>query len=158
MFKSTLFSTIAFLAFSLMSFTTSAPVLEQLVTLRAGTAVSLALNENVDADRVEIGNTVEFLVKSNVTVNGQVLIAAGSIAEGMVKDVTKSCAKCKKDRCSKLVIAVETVQAVDGQNIYLRSIPLTVSADCCCGKKEAAVANIGTKISARVQNDVNINA
>ncbi|MEM9887823.1 MAG: hypothetical protein AAF849_18150 [Bacteroidota bacterium] len=156
--KTTLFSAIIFLATSLMSFTSVAPASNMLITLRAGTAVSLSLNEQVNADKVEIGNTVEFLVRSNVTVNGQVLIAAGSIAEGMVKDVVKSCNKCKADGCSKLVIAVETVQAVDGQNIYLRSVPLTVSGDCCCKKKLAAVANIGTKISARVQNDVKINA
>jgi hypothetical protein len=156
--KITIVSAIIFVATSLMSFTPVAPTADMLITLRSGTAISLTLNEEVNGDEVEIGNSVEFMVRSHVTVNGQVVIAAGSIAEGMVKDVTKSCDSCKKGDCAKLTIVVETVQAVDGQNIYVRSIPMTVKADCCCGEREPAVAHIGRKVSARVQNDVKINA
>lgn len=154
MFKTTLFSFVSLLAFSLMSFTSPAPKMG-IVTLSAGTAVSVKLNQTVKADEVEIGNAIEFIVKSNVTVNGKVVIAAGSIAEGTVVDVEKSCSKCKKEYCSKLVLAVETVQAVDGQNIYVRSVPLTIKGNC---RDKTATANIGATVSARVQNNVKINA
>ncbi len=153
----------ALISFTLMSFSTVATSIEAnfdctLITLRAGTPISLSLNQEVHADEVEIGNVVEFIVRSNVTVNGQVIIAAGSIAEGMIKDVVKTCGGCKKRKpeCSKLVISVETAQAVDGQQIYLRSIPMTVKGNCCCN--EPAIANIGKTVSARVQNDVSVNA
>lgn len=162
MIKSALFTLFAFVSVAMMSFTTIAPetaALEevQVITLRAGTPVSLTLNQTVNADDVQIGNTVEFIVKNNVTVNGKVVIAAGSIAEGMVKDVEGTCKKCKKrEYCSKLEITVETAQAVDGQNVFLNSIPMVIKGDCCCG--EPAKANIGTALSARVRNDIKINA
>ncbi len=130
----------------------------QLVVLRAGTAVSVQLNDEISSDNVEVGNAVEFTVRSNVTVNGKVLIAAGSIAEGWVKDVQKTCEGCKKkDRCGKLVITVENVQSVDGQRVNLRSIPHTVKGNCCCGGGPA-VAKFGTVLSARVVNDIKIDA
>ena len=128
-----------------------------LITLRAGTPVSLTLNQTVSSDDAQIGNVVEFMVRSNVTVNGQVVIAAGSIAEGMVTNVTKTCDKCSED-CAKLVISVETVQAVDGQRVYLRSIPLTIKGECCGNCNEPAIGNIGKVLSARVQNDSQIDA
>ncbi len=158
MIKFTLSTFTVLLSMLLMNFT-SVPNMESLapIVLRAGTAISLTLNQEVNANDVSVGNTIEFLVKNNVTVNGQVVIAAGSPAEGMIKDVVKSCEKgCKDKRCSKLVISIETAQSVDGQSVLLNSIPLTVQADCCCD--EVAVAKIGTSVSAKVRNDININA
>ena len=131
---------------------------EQLVMLKAGTIVSLQLNDQISSEEVEIGNAVEFTVRSNVTVNGKVLIAAGSIAEGWVKDVQKSCDGChKKDQCAKLVLTVENVQAVDGQRVNLRSIPHTVTGKCCCGGGPA-IAKLGTVLSAKVLNETKIDA
>lgn len=130
---------------------------DQLIELPAGTSVSLQLNENVSSEEVEVGNTVEFTVRSSVIVNGKVLIAAGSIAEGWIKDVEKTCETCNEDHCAKLVITVENVQAVDGQRINLRSIPHTVKGKCCCGGGPA-VAKIGTVVSAKVLNNVKIDA
>ncbi len=128
-----------------------------LITLRAGTPVSLTLNQTISSDDAQIGNVVEFMVRSNVTVNGQVVIAAGSIAEGMVTNVTKTCSNCSAE-CAKLVITVETVQAVDGQRVFLRSIPMTIKGECCGNCNEPAIGNIGRVISARVQNDTQIDA
>ncbi|MCO6479431.1 MAG: hypothetical protein J5I94_22545 [Phaeodactylibacter sp.] len=162
MFKLALPKMIAtFIAAALMSFT-AAPSeggVTTMLTLRAGTPVSLTLNQTVSSHDVQIGNTVEFLVRSNVTVNGQVVIAAGSIAEGMVKNVVNPCPdnSCKA-QCAKLEIVVETVQAVDGQRVFLRSIPFTIKGECCGRCNEPAVANIGAVLSARVQNDIKINA
>jgi hypothetical protein len=124
----------------------------QLITLRAGTAISLTLNEEVDSESWSVGNSLDFMVRSNVTVNGKVLIAAGSIATGLVKKVNSVCdGSC--DGCASITITVESVQSVDGQVIYLRSIPHVIKAPCCYG---AASGNIGTNLSARVLNDVQI--
>ena len=129
----------------------------QMVTLRAGTAIALTLNEEVDSETWSVGNSLDFMVRSNVTVNGKVVIAAGSIATGWVKKVTSSCSGqcgCSKN-CANITITVESVQAVDGQVVNLRSIPHVIKAPCCKG---TATAEIGANLSARVLNDVKINA
>ena len=126
------------------------------ITLYAGTPVYLNLNQTVSSEEVEVGHTVELLVKSNVTLNGKVLIATGTIAEGSIREVTKRCdGRCNR-RCAEVVITVESVQAVDGQRIFLRSIPCVVKGDC--NRNEPAIAPLGTAISARVLNNIKINA
>lgn len=128
-----------------------------IINVKAGTIVSLQLNEEIRAAEIEVGNTLDFFVRSNVTVNGKVVIASGSIAEGWVKKVTKGC----NGKCATITITVENVQAVDGTRVYLRSVPHKVTANCCdsCGNSpNDAVLQIGTKISARVLNDVDIDA
>lgn len=148
-------SMINFFAFVIFTFATFAATAQ--VTLRAGTVVSLSLNEEISSDEIQIGNSLDFLVRSNVVVNGQVVIASGSIAEGWVKKVTKGC----DGRCANITITVENVQTVDGQRIYLRSIPHKVTANCCseCDNyPNAATLHIGTNLSARVLNDADINS
>ncbi|MCB9264987.1 MAG: hypothetical protein H6558_08180 [Lewinellaceae bacterium] len=126
------------------------------VTLYAGTPVYLTLNQEVSSADVEVGHTVDFLVRSNVTVGGKVLIAAGSIAEGRVTKVVKSCGRRCNERCAEVAIAAESVQAVDGQRIYLRGVPYEVKADCF--SDTPAVANVGEPVSSRILNNVKINA
>ncbi len=124
------------------------------VLVKAGTIVSLRLNEEVQIEEVQVGNTLDFLVRSNVTVNGKVVIATGTIAEGWVKKVWTSC----EGRCTKITITVENVQTVDGQRIYLRSIPHTVQVNCCddYASSRPAVIPLGTNLSARVLNNVTV--
>lgn len=123
---------------------------KQMVTLSAGTAVSVTLNEAIDAESVSVGNSLDFTVRSNVTVNGKVLIAAGATATGWVKSVKKGCG----GKCTEITITVENAMAVDGQMVNLRSIPHLVRVPC----GESATANIGTNLSARVLNDIRIDA
>lgn len=134
------------------------PPVDVFITLRAGTVVSLTLNEEVSTDEVYVGNTLDFTVRSNVTVNGQVLIAAGTIAEGMVTKVKRAC----KGQCPEITITVDNVQSVDGQRIFLRSRPHILKAKCCnkCGHDddEPATLQIGTNLSANVLNDIDIDA
>lgn len=133
---------------------------EEIVALRAGTIVSLQSNEELDSDDVYVGNSIDFFVRSNVVVNGKVVIASGSIAEGQVKKVKSSCG----GNCAEITVIVDNVQTVDGQRIYLRSIPHKIKAQCCddCGKFKVGgtpvTLQIGANISARILNDVNINA
>ncbi|NJL74255.1 MAG: hypothetical protein HC892_03640 [Saprospiraceae bacterium] len=123
------------------------------VILLAGTSISLELKQEVNSEQVERGNIIEFLVKNNVTVGGQVVITAGSSAEGIVKDVVKLCRGCNAN-CAKVTITVENVQTVDGQRIYLRSIPHSETTDCKGWKP--AVVKIGTAVSAKVLNNATI--
>ncbi len=121
----------------------------QLVTLPAGTVVNVSLNEAIDAESVSVGNALDFFVRSNVTVNGSVLIAAGATATGWVKNIKKS----SNGKSFEITITVENVQAVDGQMVNLRSIPHVINA-----APNSAKADIGANLSARVLNDTKINA
>lgn len=123
----------------------------QLVTLTAGTVVNVYLNEAIDAESVSVGNSLDFMVRSNVMVNGKVLIAAGATATGWVKNVKKG----GGGKFVELTISVENAMSVDGQMVNLRSIPHIVKAPCGDG---STTANIGTNLSARVLNDIKINA
>ena len=149
--------------FALMAFanstsatTDACPVLDDaLITLPAGTTVSLSLNEELNSDDFFVGNAIDFMVRSNVTVNGKVLIAAGTFAEGTITSVKNSC----KGECPEITISVDNVQAVDGQRVNLNSKPHKVKARCCntCGNQdEKAVINMGTSISARVMDSTQI--
>ena len=122
-----------------------------IITLRAGTPISLTLNQTVSSNDAQIGNVVECMVRSNVTVNGQVVIAAGSIAEGMVTQVTKTCPGCPA-RCSELVITVKTVRAVDGQHVALRGLPITIRGECCGMCHEPVVVERGCPLPAETQH------
>ena len=124
---------------------------QQIITLSAGTQISLMLNESIDAESVAVGNALDFTVRSNVTVNGKVVIAAGSTATGWVKNVKKAC----NGKCAEITITVESAQAVDGQTVNLRSIPHIVKAPCCDG---TTTANIGTNLTAHVLNDIKVEA
>ena len=122
---------------------------DQLITLPAGTVVNVSLNEAIDAESVSVGNALDFFVRSNVTVNGSVLIAAGATATGWVKNIKKS----SNGKSFEITITVENAQAVDGQMVNLRSIPHVINA-----APNSAKADIGANLSARVLNDTKINA
>jgi hypothetical protein len=122
---------------------------QQMVALSAGTVVNVSLNEAIDAETVSVGNSLDFFVRSNVTVNGKVVIAAGATATGWVKSVKK----CNNGKSYEITITVENAMAVDGQMVNLRSIPHVVNAT-----PNSAKADIGANLSARVLNDTKINA
>ena len=154
MFKPSYFCSLIAVAFTLAStaaFALPSPALYQLVNLTAGTIVNVTLNESIDAESISVGNSLDLMVRANVTVNGKVLIAAGATATGWVKSVKKACG----GKCAEITITVENAMAVDGQMVNLRSIPHVVKAPCCDG---TAKADIGTNLSARVLNDIKINA
>ena len=143
-------------AFVLISFLNHTMASDQgPIIIYAGTPVYLNLNQTISSAEVEVGHIVEFLVQSHVTINGQVVISAGSIAEGRITKVVKTCGKNCHIRCAQITIEAETVQAVDGQRIYLRSSPLTVKGKCY--GDDPAVAKLGTTLSARILNNIKIN-
>ncbi len=153
MFKSIFFQTALLAAFGLQNLQAApsaiAPIQNSIlktchlpVILRAGTSVTLTLNQAVDPTTVAIGNALDFMVRNDVTVNGKVLIAAGAPALGIVRNIEV------KGQTIILTIAAEGVQAVDGQTVNLNSIPHVVRMQ---------VAQIGATVSSRVRNDIRIN-
>ena len=57
--------------------------------LRAGTQISLRTNENLVSDKklLRVGQRIQLAVAENVTLNGMIVIPAGSVATGEVTDV-----------------------------------------------------------------------
>lgn len=152
MFKNFFFSAIAIAATLFTSNAAAAHAPQMTPTiLRAGTQVFLELSEEFDATEISVGNAINFTVRRDVTVNGRVVIAAGSSATGTIRKVTKAC----NGKCSKITFTVESAQAVDGQTIPLDGKPHVLEAPCCDGE---AKANIGTLLTASVRNDRTINS
>ncbi len=126
------------------------------VILPAGTLFSLELSQEVSSEDVEVGHTVKFTVRTDVRVNGKVLIRAGSTAEGRVKKVDKflnACSACD-GTCSKVTITVESAMAVDGQMVLLNSTPLTKRGNCA--GTGPAIIEIGARITGRIRSDSTI--
>lgn len=116
------------------------------VILPAGTYMSLELNQEVSSELFEIGNTIEFMVRNDVRVNGEVLIRAGSMAERKVLKVDKflnACSACD-GTCSKITVIVESVCTVDGQTVLLNSTPLIKRGGC------AGVGSVTLDIRTRI--------
>ena len=121
------------------------------VTLWSGTPVSLELNEELSSRDIHVGQTVSFIVRSNVVVNGKVLIAAGMDGEGYISEKKR---KCDRD-CAEIKIVLETVQTVDGQRVFLMDTARKTLVDCCRGD---ATLPQGTTFSAKIRNDVQVEA
>lgn len=120
------------------------------VTLWAGTVVSLELAEAIDGSNVSVGMELSFRVRSNVVVNGQIVIVTGAMATGKIKKIRRQC----DSFCADISVAVSMVQAVDGQQVFLRSTPHQLKVDCCRGDGKIRV---GAKVSANTLNDAKIN-
>lgn len=121
------------------------------ITLWAGTPVSLELIEDLSSRDITAGQSVRLIVRSNVVVNGKVLIAAGMSAEGYISEKKR---KCDRD-CTEIKIVMETVQTVDGQRVFLMDIARKALLDCCRGD---ATLSAGTVFSAKIRNDVQVQA
>ncbi len=90
------------------------------VTLRAGTAVVVESSQTYYSKNLSEGQTINVRVKFNVVVNKKIAIAAGALGTATVSEV-------KKPKIfgggGRLEVQVQSVQAVDGQQILLSGIP-----------------------------------
>ena len=93
----------------------SAPV-EQVVVLKAGTVVPLETINVIKSDNATVGRTIDLKVTRDVEVDGQTVIPAGSIAKGQITRSEKAKGLGKP---GFLEIQIKSVQAVDGQDVYL---------------------------------------
>lgn len=86
------------------------------VILNAGTGIILETLSPIRSDKLMIGQPVDFRVVHDVKVDGQTVIAAGTLAQGQVLRAQKARWLGREGR---LEIQIKSVQAIDGQNIYL---------------------------------------
>jgi len=136
------------------------------VKLTAGTVVALSIENSANSD-ASVGATVHFRVIRDVTVNDKVVIKSGSIATGTISEVSSSGALGKG---GKVAVKLNSVQAVDGQNVYLSGsldkqgedkVVLTVILGLICLPLlllNGGDANIpaGTEVRAYVEQDCQI--
>jgi hypothetical protein len=91
------------------------------VTLRAGTPIVVEATQSYNAKNLSEGQTVNVRVKYNVVVNKQTLVGAGALGTATISDITKPGIFGKAGR---MELQMQSVQAVDGQQILLTSIPM----------------------------------
>jgi hypothetical protein len=91
------------------------------VTLRAGTPIVVESSQTYNAKNLSEGQTVNVRVKYNVIFSKQTLVAAGALGTATISDLVKPGIFGKAGR---IELQMQSVQAVDGQQILLSGIPM----------------------------------
>src|SRR5579883_1803161 len=108
--------------------TTNTPVAEQVPSnvsstkgfvLEDATPVRLRFNRTVSSADAHVGDTVDFEVLQDLSVNGTLVIPKGGLAFGTV---TEAQAKRRMARGGKLEINIDYVKLLDGEKAALRSV------------------------------------
>jgi hypothetical protein len=81
--------------------------------------VKLRINRTISSGDEEVGDTVDFEVLQDISVNGTLVIAKGGIAYATV---TEAQAKRRMGRAGKLDINIDYVKLVSGEKAALRAI------------------------------------
>ncbi|MGA7855957.1 MAG: hypothetical protein WCA15_21740 [Candidatus Acidiferrales bacterium] len=87
--------------------------------LEDGTPVHLVLSENLSSADAVTGQTVEFEVVDDVSVDGFVVIPRGSTAWATVTDAEH---KRRMGRAGKLDLNIDKVRLADGEKVMLRAV------------------------------------
>lgn len=141
---------------------------QEKVKLAGGTVVALSLEKAVNSDMTE-GSSVDLRVIRDVTANEKVVIKSGSMANGTITNVSSTGAVGK---AGKVSIKLRSVQAVDGQQVFLSGsvdkqgddkVVLTVVLGLICLPLFLlhggdAVIPAGTEVRAYVEQDLFITA
>ena len=102
------------------------------VILKAGTPVILATVETVSSKTTVSGNTVDFKVVTDVIVDGNVVIPAGTIAKGQASNVSKASAIGKG---GEITVGINNINALDGTLVPLSGANISAS-----GKNKVGLA------------------
>lgn len=86
------------------------------VKLTSGTVVALSLEKAINSDMAE-GTSVDLRVVRDVSAGDKVVIKSGTLASATITDVKSSGAIGK---AGKVSLKLRSVQAVDGQQIFLK--------------------------------------
>ena len=96
------------------------------ITLRAGTPVVVEAAQTYSGKNLSVGQNITVRVKFNVVVNKNTLIAAGALGNANISSIEKPKGF---GRAGKMEIQVQSVQAVDGQQVLLSGIPIYAEGD-----------------------------
>ena len=94
-------------------------------TLNAGHEVPFLAASDIPFSAAGDGSRIEFVVAEDVKAGDRVVIAKGARGFGSLIDAEK---RKLFGRGGKVTVRLESVKAVDGQNIKLRPVPVSVSA------------------------------
>lgn len=119
------------------------------ITLPAGTLILMELAEQIESDRMTIGQLVKFKVTTDVVVDGKMAIRTGAFAYGRVKSISPS----TYNNTEEINLEVTSVQSVDGQQIALNGAEQIIKGQY---SGQGSSAKLGTTITATVMNDVEI--
>ncbi|MFM6948980.1 MAG: hypothetical protein ACKOWQ_08205 [Aquirufa sp.] len=101
------------------------------VNLPAGTRIELETVQTINS-QTQIGESIDFKVRADVSVDGKVVIKAGSIAKGTVMSSSKPKGLGKE---GKVEIQVKNVTAADG-----KIVPLSASSISREGEDKATIS------------------
>jgi hypothetical protein len=87
--------------------------------LEEGTPVRMRINRTISSGDAHIGDTVDFEILDDVTLNGTLVIAKSSLA---IATVTEAQAKRRMARGGKLDINIDYVKLVDSEKAPLRAV------------------------------------
>lgn len=119
------------------------------ITLPAGTMILMELAEQIESDRMTIGQLVKFKVTTDVVVDGKVAIRTGAFAYGRVKSISTT----TYNHAEEINFEVTSVQSVDGQQIALNGAEQIIKG---AYSGQGSSAKLGTTITATVMNDMEI--
>ena len=111
-----------------------------------GTPIYLEARNTINSGDAQPGDLVEFKVRTDVIVGGTVVISTGSIAQGMVKEVSAG----NINEPGKLILIIDQVQAVDGQWVKLSGNQQTIAGK---SRAESAELKPGRVITAEVASN-----
>jgi hypothetical protein len=100
------------------------------VTLRSGTPVVAEAAQTYSSKTLSVGQSINVRAKFNVVADKHTLISAGSLGSATVSDLKKGGMFGKAGR---MELQVQSIQAVDGQQVLLSGIPLTLEGDSKAG-------------------------
>ncbi len=96
------------------------PVAQTQVKIKTpdGEKVRLILMQDLSSSTAHEGDRVDLSVAEDIKVGENIIIAKGAVAEGRVAEVKK---KRMLGQGGKLLMSIERVRAIDGQNLRLRA-------------------------------------
>lgn len=152
------------LSITLMSF---GPRNYEKTLLRSGTLISLESSEEINSANAIAGQSIDFLVRNDISVNDKVVIRKGTIAKGLVQRVEKAKGIGKE---GFVEIEIRSLPAVDGTEVFLtgakiyeegedkQTLSIVLGVLVCLlfliMKGKDGIIPKGYSIDARVGNDV----
>jgi len=111
-------TTAAFLLVCLSTFSFHVQAAAGEIIIPAGTRIELETVQSISSELIQPGEPVDFKVRADVSINGVVVVKAGTLAKGVV--ITSDHAK-GIGKEGNVEIQVKNVQAVDGSFLPLSS-------------------------------------